>query len=443
MTGDKGRAVVLGASIAGLLASRVLADFFDEVLVFDKESLDDGPMPRKSVPQGAHIHAILTPTFRVLARFLPKVLQDLAEGGAHAFDGGRDWRFHVHGSFLATGETGRQLIGSSRPFFEHHVRRRVAEIPNIEIRTGHHFDRWLTTPDNNRVEGIALNSATQKVEVGADLLVDARGLGSTLSKELKDIGYEPPPKETVGVDLGYTTRIYKAPGFSADWTLLIVNPSVPKTWTGGLVERIEDERWIVTQFGYFGDHAPAEEHGFLERARSLPVPDLANFLERADPVSDFRTFGTRQCRMLRFEKLGRFPDRLLVMGDAVCALNPIYGQGMTKAAREAEYLFESLSEQLGRSESLDGFSHTFRRALPAAGAEWAWQLTSGADLGYPQATGKRQPVIGAFMGWYIKRLFKRSAESLEARARLFDVLMLVNPPSNLMKPSMARHAIGF
>jgi len=91
---------------------------------------------------------------------------------------------------------------------------------------------------------------------------------------------------------------------------------------------------------------------------------------------------------------------------------------------------------------MDGFADTFRRTLPAAGAEWAWQLTSGNDLGYPQTTGERQPA-GAFMGWYMKRLFLRSAKSLDARKRLFDSLMLVNPPDHLMKPGMILHALGF
>ena len=162
-----------------------------------------------------------------------------------------------------------------------------------------------------------------------------------------------------------------------------------------------------------------------ERAQSLVVPDIADFLAISEPVLDFRQFGTRQCKMLRFEKLDKFPDRLLAIGDAVCNLNPIYGQGMSKAAREAGYLWDSLSDHLKQTDSMDGFTDTFRRSLPAG----------SADLGYPQTTGERQP-MGAFIGWYMKRLFLRSANSLDARKRLFDTLMLVNPPDHLMKPSM-------
>jgi 2-polyprenyl-6-methoxyphenol hydroxylase-like FAD-dependent oxidoreductase len=442
MRNKQGRAVVLGASIAGLFAGRVLADFFDEVLLLDKESLNEELTTRKAVPQGDHIHGIATPTFHTLQRFLPELIQDLVDGGAHVFDGGKDWKFHIYGNYLAHGETGQTLIASTRPFFEYHLRRRVTGIGNIDIRTEHRFKNWVTGSNNERVEGIVVSSAAGDVELNADLFVDARGRSSTLSKELHSLGFEAPAEELVGIDLGYTTRLYRAPGFSPDWTLLILNPTVPQSWTGGLIEKVENEQWIVTQFGYFGDHAPADDDGFLERAQSLAVPDIADFLANAEPVSDFRQYGTRQCKMLRFEKLDIFPERLLVIGDAVCNLNPIYGQGMTKAAREAGHLWDSLSDHLKQTDSMDGFEDTFRRSLPAAGAEWAWQLTSGNDLGYPQTTGERQPA-GAFMGWYMKRLFLRSAKSLDARKRLFDSLMLVNPPDHLMKPGMILHALGF
>ena len=114
----QGRAVVVGASIAGLFAGRVLADHFKEVILLDKESLDGGPEPRKAVPQGNHIHAILPPTHRIIRRFLPELLDDLLDGGAHMFDGGQDWKFYIYGNFLAHGETGQTMIGSTRPFFE-------------------------------------------------------------------------------------------------------------------------------------------------------------------------------------------------------------------------------------------------------------------------------------------------------------------------------------
>lgn len=437
----QGRAVVAGASIAGLFAGRVLADHFKEVILLDKESLDGGPEPRKAVPQGNHIHAILPPTHRIIRRFLPELLDDLLDGGAHMFDGGQDWKFYIYGNFLAHGETGQTMIGSTRPFFEDRLRRRVAAIPNLDIRTEHRFKHWITDSENQRIDGVVASNADGDVELIADLTIDARGRASTILRELKDLGYEAPTEELVGVDLGYTSRLFKKAGPPPDWNLLITNPSIPDTWIGGLIERVEGDRYIITQFGYFGDHAPADDAGFLERARSLPVSEYAEFIEAAELVGDFQSFGTRECRMRRFENLQDFPQRLLVIGDAVCNLNPIYGQGMTKAAREGEFLSDSLSKHLTETESLDGFAQSFRKSLPGAGGEWSWQLTTGADLGYPQTTGERKPG-GALMGLYMKRLFMRSAKTLDTRKRLTDTLMLTNPPDHLFKPKMIRYVLG-
>ena len=437
-----GHAVVVGASIAGLLAGRVLSEFFDRVTLLDKEPLDGEAAPRKAVPQGNHIHAILTPAYQVLKRFLPEVIDDLISGGAHIFDAGRDLNFFILGNWLTRGETGQTIIGATRPFFEYHLRRNVEVVNNIDIKPGRRFSRWLTDDSGKRFTGIVYEDEGGEHQDQADLLVDARGRASALPAELSELGFGLAPEDTVGVDLGYTSRLFRAPGFNPDWSIMILNPSAPETWTGGLMERVEGDRWIVTMFGYFNDHAPATEEGFLEYARSLEAPDIANFLEIAQPVSDFHKFGTPKCVMRRFEKMVAFPDRLLAIGDTVCNLNPVYGQGLTKAAREAEFLWETLSAHLSEFGSLHGFSDSFRLQLPNAGAEWAWQLTTGADFGFRQTTGER-PSGAGFMGWYMTRLFTRSAKSLGARKGVFDATMLIKPPDSLMQPRMMLHALGF
>ncbi len=437
----QGRAVIVGASIAGLFAGRALADHFDEVILLDKEGLDQGPLPRKAVPQGNHIHAILPPTYRVIRRFMPELIDELVEGGANIIDGGTEWKFHVYGDFLARGDTEQTLIGSTRPYFEDRLRRYVSSIPNLQIRTAHRFKNWITSEDKSRINGVCATAADGDVELDADLLIDARGRASTISKELKELGYDAPADELVGVDLCYTSRLYRYSGPIPDWKFLIINPSAPHTSIGGLIEKVEDGRWIITQFGYFGDQAPPDDAGFLERAKSLPVPDLADFLEQSEPAGDFQTFGTKVCRMSRFENLDASPERLLVMGDAVCSLNPIYGQGMTKAALEGEYLADLIAGHLTQSDSLDGFAQSFRKSLPGAGAEWAWQLTTGADLAYEETTGERKPG-GALMGMYMLRLFKRSQRTLNARKRLFDTLMLAKSPQHLFKPRMIGYELG-
>ena len=435
------RAVVLGASVAGLLVGRVLADFFDEVVLIDKGNLDDAVAPRRSVPQGNHAHAILTPMFHILERFLPDLVDALVADGASVYDAGKRVRILFLGKPLTSGRTGQPIIGSTRPFFEHHLRRQVRAIDNIQIRSGYRFQSWLTDDLQCGISGISISDHASEVEIAADLVVDARGRGSSRATELTGLGFESPRIDRVQVDLGYTSRVYRAPGYEPQWNLLHMNAHAPDIWKGGMISRVENGMWVVTQFGYFGDHAPADDHGFARFAQSLDAPDIADFLAFAQPISSFRQFGIRDCRMLRIDQLARFPERLLAVGDTVCSLNPVYGQGMTKAAIEAARLWDELASHLGSTGTLDGFSDRFRRCLPEAAAKWAWKMTTGADMCFAQTGGHRR-TEDTIMVQYAKRILLRAMEDLDARGRILDVTMLCSPPRCLLHPRMMLYALG-
>jgi 2-polyprenyl-6-methoxyphenol hydroxylase-like FAD-dependent oxidoreductase len=441
MVEQRKQAIVLGASIAGLLAGRVLADFFDEVVLIDKGELDDAASPRKSVPQGNHAHAVLTPMYRVLQRFLPGLVDELVSDGATVYDAGKQVRLLFMGRPLTNGRTGQPIIGSSRPFFENHLRRRVGGLLNIEIISGCRFEGWLTDAHRRCVTGVSVSNRTGTAEIAADLVIDARGRGSRLPAELTGLGFEAPPTDRVRVELGYTSRIYQARGYNPEWNLLHMNAVPPETWKGGMISRIEDEMWVVTQFGYFGDHAPADEQGFVRFAQSLDAPDISRFLQRAQPVSPFRRYGMRDCEMLHVDRLERFPERLLALGDTVCSLNPVYGQGMTKAAIEAAKLWEELDSHLSSNTTLDGFSDRFRHCLPDAAATSAWRMTTGADMCFAQTRGSRRAGDGIRVR-YVKRILMRAMEDLDARSRMLDVTMLCKSPSTLLNPIMLLYADG-
>ena len=221
-----------------------------------------------------------------------------------------------------------------------------------------------------------------------------------------------------------------------------MDPNAPKEWTGGVLEKVESDRWIVTLWGYFGDQAPANEEGFKGFAESLSQPDIVSFLNQAEPVSEYRQYRIPECHLQHFDQLKRFPGRLIVMGDAVCKLNPIYGQGMTKAAKEGVFLWKSLGRFVEGDSDLNGFGDRFRREAGNVGANWAWQLTSGSDLAYPQALGKR-PLSLSFINWYVGRLFASAETTLEVRKALMDAMALVEPPESIMRPRLFLRALGF
>jgi len=418
-----------------------LADYFREVVLIDKEPLDRGVEARKAVPQGNHIHGILTPMVTALESLLPGFVDDLAEAGANIFDSGTGTRFHIYGTQLINGHTDQPLIGCTRPFFEHHLRQRVSALPNLQIRSNQRYERWLTSEDQSQILGLEMSGAKGNETISADLVVDARGRASALRKELVDFGFAAPRQEVVGIDLGYTSRLFELEGYKPPWDLLIVNQSPPQIWINAVIQKVEHDRFIGTQVGYFGDHAPSDDAGYMAFAKRLPAHAFADFLQIAKPVSDYRRFGTRDSRMTRFEEMERFPANLLVVGDAVCSLNPVYGQGMTKAANEAMYLHVSLARHLKTNDSLAGFSDAFRKRLPGVGAEWAWQMTTSADLQFDQTVGDRSN-SSAIMNWYMKRLFVKATRNVEVRKAIFDATMLVKPPQSLTTLRMMLHSIG-
>ena len=204
-----GRAVVVGASIAGLFAARALSDFFKSVVVLDGDIFETGTNPRKAVPQGNHIHAILPPAYQALNELMPEVIDKLLGGGAHLFDGGRDIKWRHLGHWLTRGATGRTFIGATRPFFEHHLRQHVEALENVTILSGHRLLEWKIDSSRERVLGVVVKGPKEQLELDSELAVDARGSGSTLPKELVALGFDKPDTEVVEVDLTYTSCLFR------------------------------------------------------------------------------------------------------------------------------------------------------------------------------------------------------------------------------------------
>jgi 2-polyprenyl-6-methoxyphenol hydroxylase-like FAD-dependent oxidoreductase len=427
------KVIVIGASMAGLLAARALADHFEQVTLLERDIFPPPGENRKGVPQGRHTHVLLERGRRIMEEYLPGLTADLAGLGAvNIADVSLSVRWFRSGAYHRPGASGISGIGVARPTLEAAFRQHVLALPNVHAREDCNVTGLLTTPDKGRVTGVRLvdrRAGTGEESLLADLVVDASGRGSRSPAWLEKLGYSRPAEDEVRVGLGYTTCYYRRRPEHLSGLKGVVQLPTPPNKRMGVIMAQDGDRWVVTLGGYLGDHAPTNYTGFLEFARSLATPDIYNLIKGAELLSEPVAHKFPANLRHRYDKLARFPDGYLVFGDALCSFNPIYGQGMTVAALEAVALGECLAQ---------GHAHLARRFFAEAGPiiDLAWSTTVGNDLSNPEVEGQRTPMV-RFLNWYIDKLHKAAHTDAVLSIAFQKVINMVAPPPTILNPAIA------
>lgn len=436
------RAIVIGASMGGIMVARALSDSFDEVIVLDRDPISPNPNARKGVPQGRHIHVLLHSGQEIVSKFFPGMLEELSKkkDGIQVIDSANDFAWHHFGVWKTRFKSDIRLVLCTRPFLEFNAVKRLRKIQGVKIMGNSPVATLIYNRETTRVTGVSLESGKSLL---ADLIVDATGRSSRTPQWLEEFGFKKPTEETVGIDLAYTSRLYKPPKKSSNqWRLLIQYPRSPVNWKAGFISTVEGGRWVVSLNGYFKDHAPIDDKGFLEFAKSLPRPDIYENLKKAKVDSPLSIHKIPTNRWRRYDRLSSFPKRLLVVADGVCAFNPIFGQGMSVASLEANLISELLKTTAQESNpSLDDFSNAARKKLPKA--IWLpWFLTKNLDLHYPMAKGSRMPGHSILM-WYITSLLELTSVNKEAYESLLWVIHLKRGLWSILRPAILLKVIGY
>ncbi|MBY8851764.1 FAD-dependent oxidoreductase, partial [Saccharothrix sp. MB29] len=367
-------AVVLGAGMAGLLAARVLSEFYRDVTVVERDALTGATGQRPGVPHGRHAHALLAKGQLILEDLFPGLAAELHEDGIPSGDLAGNLRWYFRGKRLQQPHTGLLSISATRPVLEAHVRARVLALPNVTLLDQHRVLGLLTTADNGRVTGVRVSAEHDvgETHLPGDLVVDATGRGSRTPVWLDEMGYGRPVEERVNIRVTYVTRHYR---LAADpyGTDLSINPvGSPGNSRGAFFPKLADGSSMLSMTGILGDQPPTDREGFEEFAKTLAAPEIYEAIRNAEPLDDPAVFKFPTSIRRRYERMSRFPDGLLVIGDGVCSFNPVYGQGMTVAALEAV----ALRDLLGGSPHVQP-TRFFRKIAKVV--DVPWDISAGAD----------------------------------------------------------------
>ncbi|PGS26088.1 glutamate synthase [Bacillus cereus] len=427
------KAIVIGGSIAGKLAAKALSTAFKEVIIIEAGERWDGKSSRKRVPQSNHPHVLLKGGEKAIEELFPNITNELIEAGSVVHNFTRDLKWHQFGLWKQpfTGEV--HMIQQSRFLLEWHIQKRIDQVSNITIKYETFIEGILIDRKRNKVCGVkakCLETGTQE-EIQADIVVDASGFGSKSIAWLREYNIEV-QEEKARIDLFYTTRMFKLKeNEKLDYCNTLMSPSFPDNPYGVLIQTIEDHRYFVTFSGYANEKAPQTDEEFYNFAENLSISNVTDFLNKAEAISHIKTYKIPYQVRRRFDLVDNLPERLLVVGDAHCRFDPVFGQGVSVAAMEAH----QLQVLLQRKQKLDSaFTNQFYKETTHI-IQTPWEMTTTEISRHPQL--KRELTIKQkFQLWYTKQIYQLSASDSDVYIRLVRVMNLIRSPFHLFHPKV-------
>jgi 2-polyprenyl-6-methoxyphenol hydroxylase-like FAD-dependent oxidoreductase len=427
-----GSAVVIGGSMGGLLAARALSDTYATVVVVDRDTLPDKPANRRGVPQGRQLHVLLARGRETLDELFPGLTDELDSLGAPLVDLHGQVNWYNDGYLMRRAPSPLVAVGIGRALLEYAVRARVAALPGVEFLPATEVLGLTVTPDGRRVTGVRVlphGAEDNKAHtIDADLVVDAAGRASRTPIWLEQLGYPRPVEEQVRVDVTYVTRTYRREPHHINGLSGALTNAIPGAPRAAIVAVREDDGFAVALCGMLGEEPPTDDEGMVEFAESLAAPEIAEVVRSAVPLSEPVKMRFPASVRRRYERLRRFPDGYLVVADALCSFNPIYGQGMTVAGLEALLLRDLLAA------GTEGLARRFfRRAAKLIDAPWS--IAVGTDLRFPEVVGRRSAKI-RFVNAYVHQLHRAATADPVLGAAFLRVLNLIDTPTRLLVPAI-------
>ena len=432
-----GKAIVMGASIAGLWTARALMDHFEEVWLVERDHLPEGAEFRSGAPQARQYHGLLKAGLDQMKAWFPGLEEELISAGAVPYDVTQDTRVRVRGRWYPQFRSGLILLSCSRLLLEASIRRRLRQNPCIRFMEGVEVVGLQCDEERRRITGVRIRNRRGGPDreepepvLNADLVVDAMGRRSKTPEWLVELGYAAPKESEIDSFLGYVTSRYKR---KPNTPLMLIGATPPNEPYGGLILPEENDTMVALIAGFNKHYPPTDPREFDAFAERLG-PEFEEALKDAEPLSQpYGYRGTSSC-WHHYEALERWPERFVVLGDAFCGFNPIYGQGMSAAAKSAAALAGAIRRCGG---DLDGIAKPTLREIGRI-TEGIWLLATSADLEWPGTEGgtvSNRPA-DRFGRWYINKLLDATAFDNQTWLQFNAVSQLTQPATTLFAPRM-------
>lgn len=433
---SKQKAIIIGGGISGKLAARVLSDYFKEIIVLERDHQPKGPSPRNGAPQGKHLHALLHAGQYGLEELFPGITEKFHLNGAVKINSTKDLTWFHHGVWKLRYDGGYSTTLQTRPHLEWHIEQYIKEIPNISLHYNVSVKNYLYDEVKNCVYGVEIKSTDHSIKsLNADLIVDASGAGSLTTSWLKKRAIHI-PHEQVQIGLSYCSKSFFLPEREErDWSIKLIYPTPPHEKIGGTISKVEGNQYIVTLIGYLDAIIDKEvlmnEQAFLELSRKLPKMDIYNEIKDGVPLSNASIYRIPQIIWRRFDRVKELPKGLLLMGDSVCRIDPVFGQGMSISVLEALSLQKLLSQQ---KHSLHTLVPKFHKKISKMISP-IWNMVITEDFRYPGITGKK-PIGLSIQQWYARSIFLLSSQNEIIYNSFIKVMNLVQPTTILLHPNI-------
>ncbi|MFG3102272.1 FAD-dependent oxidoreductase [Streptomyces sp. NPDC048182] len=432
------RAVIVGGSIAGMLAATAVKDHVETVDIIEAHDLPDGPHPRTGVPQAAHLHILQTGGAEAISTLLPGSIDHLVAQGAHRIHMTTNTLIYSpEGWYRRWQRTTHYIVAASRDLTDYVIRTQTLKDPRIRVRP--HTRAVKLLGDHHTVTGVRIRHADgTEADLAATLVIDASGRTTRTPNWLEELGITGLTEDSVDSGLVYASRLYRAPVPTRDWPMIGINadPRLPGPAAAGGILPIEGERWHVSLMGAPGRRPTRDTDAFQPFARGLRHPLIGDLIAHAEPLSDIHVTHSTANRRHRYERLARWPENLTVLGDAVAAFNPVYAQGISVTAQSALALREHLrGAPAGRPSA-----HRLQRAIGRI-VNTAWTLSTGQDIHFATTQGKKPSAVDRMLHRYVSRLSRAATGSFHAATALTDVLALQAHPASLAAPAVLLDAL--